>query len=201
MENGFGGIETILTAGGSMVIPILLASIWSVSMLIDGLWQARRASTRLEVLPLIDKKGLNPDELRGNDPVTTLFRFRLENPQATLAELRDMREHVFAKVERRFSWLSTLSAIAPLFGLLGTVFGMIKIFHIVSVTKPTNPIAALSGGISEALIATAGGLIVAVIASLGYHFLTNRFASVEADTERWLTKAKARPTEDPRIAR
>lgn len=200
MDNAFGGLDSLLTAGGSMVLPILLASLWSVAMLVDGTWQARRARTRLDVLPLIDKKGLNPDELRGADPVTMLFRWRLENPQASANDLRDRRDVIFAGIERRYSWLSTLAAISPLFGLLGTVFGMIKIFHIVSVTKPSNPIAALSGGIAEALVATAGGLIVAVIASLGYHFLTNRFAAIESDTERWLTKSGGR-SEEPRVAR
>jgi biopolymer transport protein ExbB len=199
MDNAFGGLDTLLGAGGAMVVPILLASIWSVAMLADGLWQSNRASSRLAVLPLIDKKGLSVDELKGADPVTALFRWKLENPHAPLSELRDARDRIFAGIERRYSWLNLLAAIAPLFGLLGTVFGMIQIFRIVSVTKPSNPIAALSGGIAEALIATAGGLIVAVIASLGYHYLANRFAGIEANTEAWLNRSSSR--EESRLGR
>jgi biopolymer transport protein ExbB len=189
MDNAFGGLDSLLSAGGSMLVPILIASVWSVAMLFDGIWQSNRAGSRLSVLPLIDKKGLSVDELKGADPVTALFRWRLENPQAPLTDLREARDRIFAAIERRYSWLNVLAAIAPLFGLLGTVFGMIHIFQIVSVTKPSNPIAALSGGIAEALVATAGGLIVAVIASVGYHFIANRFAGIEANTEAWLSRS------------
>jgi biopolymer transport protein ExbB len=199
MDNAFGGLDSLLGAGGSMLLPILVASIWSVAMLIDGIWQSNRAGSRLAVLPLIDKKGLSVDELKGVDPVTSLFRWRLENPQASPADLREARDRIFAGIERRYSWLNILAAIAPLFGLLGTVFGMIHIFQIVSVTKPSNPIAALSGGIAEALVATAGGLIVAVIASLGYHFISNRFAGIESNTDAWLSRSSGR--EETRLGR
>jgi biopolymer transport protein ExbB len=199
MDNAFGGLDTLLSAGGAMIIPILVTSVWSVAMVVDGVWQSNRAASRLAVLPLIDKKGLSVDELKGADPVTALFRWRLENPQATAGDLREARDRIFAGIERRYSWLNLMAAIAPLFGLLGTVFGMIKIFQIVSVTKPSNPIAALSGGIAEALVATGGGLIVAVVASLGYHFLANRFAGIEANTEAWLSRTSGR--EETRLGR
>lgn len=86
-----------------------------------------------------------------------------------------------ASMDRRVSWLGLIAAIAPLLGLIGTVFGMIRIFHQVSLERPANPIAALSGGISEALVATAGGLIVAVIAAVGQHALGNALDAVSGE--------------------
>jgi biopolymer transport protein ExbB/TolQ len=83
------------------------------------------------------------------------------------------------KAERRTSILSIVASIAPMVGLLGTVFGMIKIFNQVSVQKPTNPLEALSGGISEALFATAGGLIVAIVTGFFHHFLTMSLDSID----------------------
>lgn len=200
MYNAFSGFGSLLAAGGAMVVPILLSSVWSVAILIEGAWLARKARNRLDVLPIVDMKGLNLNDLRGRDPVTAIFRWRVENPQASAKEAIEVNARLFSAAERRFSWLNTIAAIAPLFGLLGTVFGMISIFHTVSASKPTNPIAALSGGIAEALVATAGGLIVALIASVGYHYLSNAFSAVEADTEAWLTLAPKRQ-EEPRLAR
>lgn len=137
-----GGWVSYLQAGGSMVAPLLLASVVSVGLIIELTWtlsQAKRGASR-------------------------------ENGDTWLAA-----------IERRVSWLGLIAAIAPLLGLIGTVFGMIRIFHQVSLEQPANPIAALSGGISEALVATAGGLIVAVIAAMGQHSLQ---LSVEALAER-----------------
>ena len=83
------------------------------------------------------------------------------------------------KIERKTSILSIVASIAPMVGLLGTVFGMIKIFNQVSIQKPTNPLEALSGGISEALFATAGGLFVAIITGFFHHFLTMSLDSID----------------------
>lgn len=83
------------------------------------------------------------------------------------------------KIERKTSILSIVASIAPMVGLLGTVFGMIKIFNQVSIQKPTNPLEALSGGISEALFATAGGLLVAIITGFFHHFLAMSLDSID----------------------
>lgn len=83
------------------------------------------------------------------------------------------------KIERKTSILSIVASIAPMVGLLGTVFGMIKIFNQVSIQKPTNPLEALSGGISEALFATAGGLLVAIVTGFFHHFLAMSLDSID----------------------
>lgn len=76
-------------------------------------------------------------------------------------------------LDSRLYMLATIGTIAPLLGLLGTVLGMIKTFHTVSLNGVTNP-NVLAAGISEALYNTAGGLMVTVPCIIGYNFFRNR---------------------------
>ncbi|MEM6763368.1 MAG: MotA/TolQ/ExbB proton channel family protein [Bacteroidota bacterium] len=75
------------------------------------------------------------------------------------------------RLERRLSILATIAGAAPMIGFLGTVLGMIKAFMaIVASEGNANPVQ-LAGGISEAMITTASGLIVGIIAYIGYNTL------------------------------
>lgn len=77
-------------------------------------------------------------------------------------------------LEQRLNWLAIIGTITPLLGLLGTVTGMIKVFMgIQSMQGQINP-STLAGGIWEALITTAAGLIVAIPTIIVYHFFEDR---------------------------
>lgn len=73
----------------------------------------------------------------------------------------------------RLSVLDTIVTLAPLLGLLGTITGMIKAFHIVGAAGLSAP-AKITGGIAEALIATSAGLTIAIVTLPAYNFLTER---------------------------
>lgn len=79
-----------------------------------------------------------------------------------------------AKLDRRIPFLAMLGNVATLMGLLGTITGMIKSFAAVSQANPAEKAALLSAGISEAMNATAYGLIVAIPALIAYAILQNR---------------------------
>ncbi len=79
-----------------------------------------------------------------------------------------------AKLDRRVSFLSMLGNVATLTGLLGTITGMIKSFAAVAFANPAEKAALLAAGISEAMNATAYGLIVAIPALIAYGMLQNR---------------------------
>lgn len=79
-----------------------------------------------------------------------------------------------AKLDRRIPFLSMLGNVATLMGLLGTITGMIKSFAAVSQANPAEKAALLSAGISEAMNATAYGLIVAIPALVAFAILQNR---------------------------
>ena len=84
--------------------------------------------------------------------------------------------------ERTLNFLATTAAAAPFVGLLGTVWGVIDAFHEIGVQK-TASLVAVAPGISEALIATAAGLVVAIPALWGYNHYVNKIRSLSAEIE------------------
>jgi biopolymer transport protein ExbB len=87
------------------------------------------------------------------------------------------------EIERGLGTLALLGSLAPMLGLLGTVMGLIATFHAISGRNPGDA-HALAAGIAEALVATAGGLLVAIPTVLVHHLLANRADSLLADMER-----------------
>lgn len=183
-----GNITNILVlveAGGWMIVPLIICSIISLAIIIEHvlLWQKAFREFKNIVKKSTD---INKKEFKNNDPVSTFFNWYQKNIEGNLEDGEKIIESLFQIYEHRINWLNTIGAIAPLMGLLGTVFGMIRIFTIVSIQKPSNPIAALAGGISEALFATAGGLIVAIISAIGYHYLMNSLEAIISNLEEWI---------------
>jgi biopolymer transport protein ExbB len=86
-------------------------------------------------------------------------------------------------LERRISALAAIAQIAPLFGLLGTLLGMIRTFWQFNQGGNYATSAALAGGMWEALLTAAAGLAVAIPAHLGRHFLTGRMRALVQDME------------------
>ena len=101
------------------------------------------------------------------------LRFAVQ--EAALAEL--------PVLERRVSALAAIAQIAPLFGLLGTLLGMIKTFWLFNQGGNYATPSVLAGGMWEALLTAAAGLAVAIPAHLGRHFLTGRVRALVQDME------------------
>lgn len=90
--------------------------------------------------------------------------------------------HEVSKLERGLWVLATVANIAPLFGFLGTVTGMIASFEALAEVGLGNP-EAVAGGISEALITTATGLMIALPVQAAYNYFNNRVAQFALDME------------------
>jgi biopolymer transport protein ExbB len=86
------------------------------------------------------------------------------------------------RLEKRLGGLATTANVAPMLGFLGTVSGMIKSFGTLAEQGLTNP-AAVAVGISEALITTATGLIIAIPAQLAYNWFTTKVTRFVRDIE------------------
>ena len=99
---------------------------------------------------------------------------------AEMVEARLMMER--QRLERGLSFVGTVGSNAPFIGLLGTVLGIIKAFHDLSVAEQAGP-AVVMAGISEALVATAVGLVVAIPAVVIFNVFKARTKSVIAGTE------------------
>ncbi len=95
------------------------------------------------------------------------------NPQALERAAQTASSEALTVMEQRMTWLATIAAIAPFIGLFGTVMGIIDAFHGLG-TAGAATLRAVAPGISEALITTAAGLVVAIPAVVGYNQLTAR---------------------------
>ncbi|HEY2040841.1 MAG TPA: MotA/TolQ/ExbB proton channel family protein [Edaphobacter sp.] len=95
------------------------------------------------------------------------------NPVALERAATTAASESLTMMESRMTWLATIAAIAPFIGLFGTVWGIIDAFHGLG-TAGAATLRAVAPGISEALITTAAGLVVAIPAVIGYNQLTAR---------------------------
>jgi biopolymer transport protein ExbB len=167
------------------MLPIILCSILAIAIVIERFWtlNVNRVAPRYAV-------GQIWTWIKNNELDSTRLReLRLASPlgqilAAGLLQARQGRDAmnsaisqsaavVIHELERYLSTLGTIAAITPLLGLLGTVFGMIRVFTEIMVQGTGNP-NALAGGISEALITTAAGLCVAIPAYACHRFFVRR---------------------------
>ena len=124
-----------------------------------------------------------------------VMRAGLENADRPWEVMRDAvldagRQEAPA-LERNLFWLQTVAQAGPLLGLLGTVFGMIKMFSSLSLSGLGDP-NALSLGISEAMLTTAEGLCIGIPALVAYNYLNSRAEHYIAEIEAYASRLVAR---------
>jgi biopolymer transport protein ExbB len=175
----------IVRAGGPMMWPIILCSIAAAAIVLERLWtlQDRRVLPKEltgKVWQLIESNQINDKviaALEQNSPLGRVLAAGLANRhrsrEAMMERLEDAGRHVIHELERFLNTLGTIAGISPLLGLLGTVTGIIKSFNAIQAGGMGDP-RALSGGIAEALICTAAGLIVAIPALFAYRLLRSK---------------------------
>jgi biopolymer transport protein ExbB len=100
-----------------------------------------------------------------------------------MERLEDTGRHVVYELERFLNTLGTIAGISPLLGLLGTVTGIIKAFNAINAGGAGDP-RMLSGGIAEALVATAAGLCVAIPSLVAYRYLRGRVDRIVVEMEK-----------------
>jgi biopolymer transport protein ExbB len=185
----------IVRAGGPMMWPIILCSVIAVAIVFERLWtlQDRRvlpADLVPRVQQLIDANQVTDrviDAIEKNSPLGRVLAVGLANrnrPREIMMDrLEDTGRHVVHELERFLNTLGTIAGIAPLLGLLGTVTGIIRAFNAIKVSGLGDP-RILSGGIAEALVATAGGLLVAIPALIAYRYLRGRVDRIVVQMEK-----------------
>ncbi len=119
-------------------------------------------------------------------PLAAVVKSGLEesdkNTQVAAEMMDAMAIEQRTKLERNLSILGTLGNVAPLIGLFGTVVGIIRAFHSLSVSGSAGP-SVISAGIAEALVTTAAGLVVAVPAVVFYNYYLRRVETVMNEIE------------------
>ncbi|HTR01146.1 MAG TPA: MotA/TolQ/ExbB proton channel family protein [Candidatus Acidoferrum sp.] len=178
-----------------MMIPIILASIIAIAIIIERFWSLNAAriaprNTLAEVWGKLRNSQLDAAQLRDlrmASPLGQILAAGLVNAKAGRAIMIESIElaasHVVHDMERYLSTLGTIAAMSPLMGLLGTVFGMIKIFS-ESVSLGAGDPKAIAGGIAVALVSTAGGLVVAIPSLFFHRYFVRKVEGLVVELER-----------------
>ena len=175
--------------------PIILASIGAAAIILERLWtlQERRVLPRdltQRVWQLVESNQVNEKvitALEQNSPLGKVLAAGLasrhRSREIMMERLEDAGRHVVHELERFLNTLGTIAGVSPLLGLLGTVTGIIRAFNAIEAGGMGDP-RALSGGIAEALIATAAGLCVAIPALISYRYLRGRVDGIVVEMEK-----------------
>ena len=184
----------ILKAGGWGMLPILACSAIGLAIVLERFWTLRRSAVLPpglgeQVRSWAHSQQLNPvhiQALRENSPLGELLAAALDVRNRSRAEIKERIEdtgrHVVHGLERYLNTLGTIALIGPLLGLLGTVFGLIRMFLAVMVSGVGDPLK-MAGGIGEALVCTATGLCVAIPAYFFHRYFRGRVADYVVEME------------------
>lgn len=190
------GLFDVMQRGGTLMWFILACSVLGVAVFVERLIYFRRAQLKVAeflagIHGLLRRRNFIEALERceeGHGPVVRVVQTAILKRNLPPTELREVVREVaqlqVPRLETNLTILSTISAIAPLLGLLGTVTGMIQAFWKINRTNGTAPIGDLAGGIESALITTAAGLVVAIPCYVAYNYLVSRLNAILADMER-----------------
>jgi biopolymer transport protein ExbB len=183
----------IIQQGAIATYPLILLSIISVTVVFERLWSLRNlSSVTLRIADSLQeplKKGQRDLAVaickqNANSPAGRIFLNILTHENISRAEAANSiaTEAMFEETQKlkKHLWiLGTVASSAPFIGLLGTVIGIIRSFESMAVAG-TGGFAVVAAGISEALVATALGLAVAIIAVIFYNYFQTRIGSLNA---------------------
>lgn len=176
----------LLFKGGFMMIPILLLSITAVYIFVERIMTINKAAqTPDQFMEQIKQQVVNGDisaaRMLCNQTATPIARMiekgivRIGNPLKNIeVSIENVGKIELYKLEKNLSLLASISGAAPMIGFLGTVTGMIQAFISIAQEEGVVSPKLLSSGIYEAMITTAAGLFVGILAYLGYNFLIAR---------------------------
>ena len=186
----------LVKAGGWLMLPLVLCSIFTLAITLERLIRLKRAN----VLPknLLLQKGrpldsvldtLEQDKVAANSTLGYILREGIDAfPQGEAyarAQMEATASQEIGYLEKNINFLGTLSAVAPLLGLLGTVLGIIESFLVIDVGA-SNPTLMIPG-ISKALITTAAGMLIAIPALFAYHYFQRLVQEYTAELEQQAT--------------
>lgn len=176
----------ILTQGGVLMFPLFILSVLAIYVIAER-WR-KLENSKMDIAAMLNniesllKSGSQQRAIQYceefDKPLARILKAgisRLGRPMQNIEDaIRNAGKKEIYFLEKRMNWLATIAGVAPLIGFTGTVTGMIRAFmDIQSLQGNVNP-STLAGGIWEALITTAAGLIVGIIAFGFYNFLLGK---------------------------
>lgn len=184
------GLLDLLIKGGYMMIPLYALFVLAIYIFVERLITLRNASKSPKYLMDQTKILVQSGKVENakflcqgeNTPVANMISKGLERIGSPLKNIEVAIENVgkieIYKLEKNLNLLATVSGAAPMIGFLGTVAGMIRAFIGVAQEQGMVSPKLLSTGIYEAMITTAGGLVVGIIAYLGYNYLVSQVSKL-----------------------
>jgi len=190
--------------GGFMMIPLLLSAFVALTVIFERLYLLKKKyhlshASFLQIRSALDSgnfQALKNLVQTADTPITSVLNEGLTYFNSSLDEIerrmKDEAQRWIPRLEKRLQILDTVITAAPLMGLLGTITGMMASFQILS-EKGVNEPNAITGGVAEALIATATGLMIALVCLLAYNYfnaLVRDYVQTIEDTANLVIEAK-----------
>lgn len=183
-------ILDLILAGGFMMIPLFLLSILAVYIFIERVLTIRKAARTPnqfieKIRNLVLAGDINGAKLlcaQTDSPIAKMIEKGISRIGSPLKNIEVSIENVgrieIYKLEKGLSLMATISGAAPMLGFLGTVTGMIQAFIAIAQEEGSVSPKLLSGGIYEAMVTTAVGLAIGIVAYLGYNYLVSQVQKV-----------------------
>jgi biopolymer transport protein ExbB len=180
----------IIFKGGIMMIPIFLLSLAAVYIFVERVRTLRQAIASPDefmdqIKELVLKGDLSAAKVvcaQSDTPMSRMIEKGLVRIGSSLKNIQASIENVgrieIYRLEKNLSLLATIAGAAPMLGFLGTVMGMISAFMSIAQEEGAVSPKMLSAGIYEAMVTTAAGLVVGVLAYLAYNYLVTRMQKI-----------------------
>ncbi|MCZ6654625.1 MAG: MotA/TolQ/ExbB proton channel family protein [Planctomycetota bacterium] len=184
--------------GGPMMIPLAICSLVALAVIVERLMSLRRN----RVIPPGFMDGLKAEMNNGSEdharavdfcrrngsPIANILAAgirKLAKPLEVVEKhIQDAGEREMVRLRKYLRLLSVVAAIAPLMGLLGTIFGMIRAFQTVAIApEAMGKTALMAKGIYEAMITTAAGLLLAIPVLVCYHWISAKIDRLVFDMD------------------
>ena len=172
----------LMMKGGWVMVPLGILSVITVYLMIDKFIVISRASkvdpgfmANIKHMLLDGKTDAALSLCRSsNTPIARLLEKGIKRLGKPIKEIESAVENTgkleIYKLEKNLSYLGIIAGIAPMFGFVGTISGVIRIFYNISLADNIS-ISLIAGGLYEKMITSATGLIVGIIAHIGFHYL------------------------------
>lgn len=195
-----------IASGGIIGYLIIIVSIGALALVIDNMIRLKRDRIIPDDIADELQKYIKDNEIEAAEEICKVNEsFLCEVVKAGLLQkdsvlgfynmqnsMQEASERYISKLFRRIDYLAFIASAAPMLGLLGTVTGMIKSFNQIAITEGGARAAQLAGGISEALMTTCLGLIVAIPTMFFVTFFKNKIDSYVAEVEPVVDKMMSR---------
>jgi biopolymer transport protein ExbB len=191
-----GGLWFLIVKGGPLMIPIIILSVVALTIALAKFWELWRFRARLNKLTsklyaLVQDGNLSGALLASREDATSLGRVfesamlhRTQERSDLTRRLERLGADVVAELESYMNALASIVGVAPMLGFLGTIVGLIKAFMSwESIGDRISINNILAGGIYEAMITTAAGLMVAIPYYLIYNHLVGKIGNLTRLTE------------------